>query len=116
MYMYVHACIIVTHYYSTSQAAFVHVHVAQVVECLLTNLGGHEFKSRSSLCSRHLPILFPGVETKFKGAFYEVMLCVSHVPELSRVQEEEEGLLVGAAVSLNTLKHTLSDIVKRLPG
>ena len=57
-----------------------------------------------------------GVETKFKGAFYEVLLSVSHVPELSRVQEEEGGLLVGAAVSLNTLKQKLTDMMGKLPG
>ena len=57
-----------------------------------------------------------GVETKFKGAFYEVLLSVSHVPELSRVQEEEGGLVVGAAVTLNTLTHHLTSAVDRLPG
>ena len=56
------------------------------------------------------------IDTKFKGEFYEVLLSVSHVPELSRVEEEEGGLLVGAAVSLNTLKHKLNDVVDKLPG
>ena len=56
------------------------------------------------------------METKFKGAFYEVLLSVSHVPELSKVQEEEGGLLVGAAVSLDTLKHKLTDMMGKLPG
>lgn len=60
---------------------------------------------------------FQGVETKFKGAFYDVLLSVNHVPELSRVQEEEEeGLLVGAAVTLNHLKQVLHDLVNSLPG
>ena len=62
-------------------------------------------------------LAFPGVDTKFKGAFYEVLLSVSHVPELSRVQEEEEGgLVVGAAVTLNTLTHHLTSAVDRFPG
>ena len=56
------------------------------------------------------------METKFKGAFYEVLLSVSGVPELSRVEEEEGGLLVGAAVTLNTLSHHLTSAVDRLPG
>ena len=56
------------------------------------------------------------METKFKGAFYEVLLSVSHVPELSRVQEEEGGLLVGAAVSLNRFKDKLTHMMKKLPG
>ena len=63
-----------------------------------------------------LSTLFPGVETKFKGAFYEVLLSVSGVPELNRVEEEEEGLLVGAAVTLNTLSHQLTSTIDRLPG
>ena len=57
-----------------------------------------------------------GVDTKFKGEFYEVLLSVSHVPELNRVEEEEGGLLVGAAVSLNTLQHKLEEMVHTLPG
>ena len=61
-------------------------------------------------------ILPTGVETKFKGEFYEVLLCVSHVPELKRMEEQEGGLLVGAAVSLNTLKHKLSEMINKLPG
>ena len=56
------------------------------------------------------------METKFKGAFYEVLLSVTHVAELSGVKEVEDGLLVGAAVSLKTLKHKLSDMIQRLPG
>ena len=59
---------------------------------------------------------FPGVETKFKGAFYEVLLSVSGVPELGRVEEEEGGLLVGAAVTLNNLSRHLTSAVDRLPG
>ena len=57
-----------------------------------------------------------GVDTKFKGEFYEVLLSVSHVPELNIVEEKEEGLLVGAAVSLNTLKDKLNNMVDKLPG
>ena len=68
------------------------------------------------MCTSVLPLCCSGVETKFKGAFYEVLLSVSHVPELSRVQEEEGGLLVGAAVSLNTLTHKLTDMMGKLPG
>ena len=61
-------------------------------------------------------ILPAGVETKFKGEFYEILLCVSHVSELKRMEEQEGGLLVGAAVSLNTLKHKLNEMITKLPG
>ena len=57
-----------------------------------------------------------GVDTRFKGEFYEVLLSVSHVPELNRMEEEEGGLLVGAAVSLNTLKHKLNAMVDTFAG
>ena len=57
-----------------------------------------------------------GVDTKFKGEFYEVLLSVSHVPELSRLEEEETGLVVGAAVTLNSLTHKLNEMVHKLPG
>ena len=57
-----------------------------------------------------------GVDTKFKGEFYEVLLSVSHVPELSRLEEEETGLVVGAAVTLNSLRHKLYEMVHKLPG
>ena len=70
-----------------------------------------------NLCRPTQTTCLTGVETKFKGAFYEALLSVSHVPELNRVREEEErGLLVGAAVPLNTLKTSLSAIVGKLPG
>ena len=70
-----------------------------------------------NLCRPTQTTCLTGVETKFKGAFYEALLSVSHVPELNRVREEEErGLLVGAAVPLNTLKTSLTAIVGKLPG
>ena len=56
------------------------------------------------------------METKFKGAFYEVLICPSHVPELNRMEERGEGLLVGAAVSLAAMATKLREMVGRLPG
>lgn len=57
-----------------------------------------------------------GVETKFKGAFYDVLICPSHVPELSVVEVTEEGLAVGAAVSLTQLAAKLEELHNTLPG
>jgi xanthine dehydrogenase/oxidase len=56
-----------------------------------------------------------GVETKIKGAQYEVLVSVSHIPQLCQLQEEVKGIVVGAAVTLNSLLHKLSNIIKKLP-
>ncbi len=53
---------------------------------------------------------------KFKSAFYEVLLCPSHVPELSAMEVTGEGLVVGAAVTLNQLGTKLKELHSTLPG
>ena len=53
---------------------------------------------------------------KFKAAFYDVLLSVSRVSELNRVEQKEDGLLVGASVSLNKLKCILTTTMRSLPG
>ena len=60
--------------------------------------------------------VFVGVEMKFKGAFYNVLLSVSHVSELKTIEQKEGGLLVGASVTLSELKCVLSDTMKNSPG
>lgn len=53
---------------------------------------------------------------KFRGALYEVLIYPSHVPELHVLELQEEGLLVGAAVSLTRLAAKLKDLQQTLPG
>ena len=53
---------------------------------------------------------------KFKGAFYEVLISPSQVPELNQLQLTDEGLLVGAAVSITQLGHKLRELRETLPG
>lgn len=63
----------------------------------------------------HIHVL-PGVEVKFKDSFYEVLICPSHVPELAVMEVVDEGLLVGAAVSLTQLSTKLQELIDTLPG
>jgi len=56
-----------------------------------------------------------GVEVKFKDSFYEVLICPSHVPELAVMEVVDEGLLVGAAVSLTQLSTKLQELIDTLP-
>ena len=56
-----------------------------------------------------------GVEVKFKGAFYSVLISSSLVPELNQIELTEGGLLVGASVTLSKLMIKLEEIVTSLP-
>ena len=38
------------------------------------------------------------------------------MPELNKMEEVEEGMLVGAAVSLNEMATKLREMVKKYPG
>ncbi len=53
---------------------------------------------------------------KFKNAFYEVLIYPNQVPELSVMEVTEEGLVVGAAVTLNQLTTKLRELHNTLPG
>lgn len=63
-----------------------------------------------------------GIETKFKGLKYRIFMNPSHVTELNVLKfseslsdfDEKEGLLIGAAVTLNDLKNYLGDVLQQL--
>ena len=57
-----------------------------------------------------------GVEVKFKGAFYDTLISCSQVPELNKMAVTEEGLTVGASVTLTRLEEQLKHLVESLPG
>ena len=57
-----------------------------------------------------------GVEVKFKGAFYHTFIHATAVPELNKCEVTEEGLQVGAAVTLADLARELGKLVNTLPG
>ncbi len=57
-----------------------------------------------------------GVEVKFKGAFYDTLISCSQVPELNKMAVTDEGLTVGASVTLTRLEEQLKHLVESLPG
>ena len=44
------------------------------------------------------------------------MIAVSHVPELQQITQEDDGIRVGAAVTLDALKGALEKVIKEQPG
>ncbi|XP_064394935.1 xanthine dehydrogenase/oxidase-like isoform X3 [Halichondria panicea] len=56
-----------------------------------------------------------GVEVKFKGAFYDTLISCSQVPELNKMAVTDEGLTVGASVTLTRLEEQLKHLVESLP-
>ena len=56
-----------------------------------------------------------GIEMKFKGAFYSVLISPTLVPELNQMQLTEDGLVVGAAVTLRRLATKLKELRSLLP-
>ena len=57
-----------------------------------------------------------GVEVALKGCHYPVLIAPSLVPELCVLEVTDDGLLVGAAVTLSDLKVKLAELVNSLPG
>ena len=56
-----------------------------------------------------------GIETKFKGAFYSVIISPVLVPELNQMHLTDDGLIVGAAVTLTKLAAKLKELQTSLP-
>lgn len=56
------------------------------------------------------------MEVRLKGQLYPVLVSVSGVEELEKLELEEDGLLVGASVTLSSLEEALKDVIAELPG
>ncbi|XP_068101235.1 aldehyde oxidase 1-like [Hyperolius riggenbachi] len=56
-----------------------------------------------------------GPEVKFKGTFHPVMISIGRIAELHTVKYTVDGISIGAACTLSTLKGILSDAVSQLP-
>lgn len=56
-----------------------------------------------------------GIEMKFKGAFYSVLISPVLVLELNQMQLTADGLVVGAAVTLTKLATKLKELQTLLP-
>ncbi len=72
------------------------------------------------VCILFIPLFLfhtcPGVEVKYKGAFYDTLISCSRVPELNKMTVTDEGLTVGASVTLSRLEKQLKHQVESLPG
>ena len=53
---------------------------------------------------------------KFKGEFYSVLINPVRVPELNQMELKEDGLQVGAAVTLSKLTVKLKELLSLLPA
>ncbi|XP_038214849.1 xanthine dehydrogenase [Zerene cesonia] len=57
-----------------------------------------------------------GVEVKFKHCVYPVIIMPTSIPELNSVLEIDEGLSVGASVTLMEIENTLKKYIEILPN
>ncbi|BFZ19801.1 hypothetical protein BsWGS_22840 [Bradybaena similaris] len=55
-----------------------------------------------------------GIETKFKKITYPVLVSVARIPELCKVQYVEEGVKLGASLSLNRISAELKAAIERI--
>ena len=51
-----------------------------------------------------------------ENIFFDGYISCCHVPELNVLQVSDEGLLVGAAVTLTDLMGKVDELVRTLPG
>eukprot|EP01041_Mallomonas_annulata_P005146 gene5146-10286_t len=56
-----------------------------------------------------------GIETKFKSMEYAVLINPSHVPELKAIQVQSDGIYIGSAITLNSLRRFIQEISSTHP-
>ncbi|BFZ07584.1 hypothetical protein BsWGS_10623 [Bradybaena similaris] len=56
-----------------------------------------------------------GVETKFKNMKYPILISTTNVPELQSVLVGDDGVTVGASVTLSQLSDELKKVIRSLP-
>lgn len=54
-------------------------------------------------------------ERKFKDKNYSILIDVSHNQELNTLEKSEDGMIIGAAITITKLKEYLELIIKTLP-
>ncbi|CAH1790691.1 unnamed protein product [Owenia fusiformis] len=55
-----------------------------------------------------------GVETKFKGLHYPVLISATHVPELTCIEYSHTGVTIGASTTLNAIHDSFQEKRKQL--
>ncbi|KAL5273476.1 XDH family protein [Megaselia abdita] len=56
-----------------------------------------------------------GIEVKFKDMIYPILVNTSQIPELHAIKKVEDGLWIGASVSLDTIDKFLKDEISKSP-
>ncbi|TRY88303.1 hypothetical protein DNTS_016695 [Danionella cerebrum] len=57
-----------------------------------------------------------GIEMKFKNLLYPVIVAPAYIPELNIIQHNQDGIQVGASVTLTVLGEELRSTVEKLPA
>ncbi|XP_072173401.1 xanthine dehydrogenase/oxidase-like [Diadema setosum] len=57
-----------------------------------------------------------GIEMKFGNRVYPTLVSVSHVPELTSMEVNNDGIVIGSSVTLSRLGQFLKTIIQDLPG
>ena len=53
---------------------------------------------------------------KFKDISYPIIISPNEIPDLNIVKHTDEGIEIGACMSLTKLNRILSDAIEKLPG
>lgn len=56
-----------------------------------------------------------GPEVKFKGVFHPIIISPDRIEELGVISQAQDGLTLGAGLSLDQVKDILADVVQKLP-
>ncbi|RDD44277.1 Xanthine dehydrogenase/oxidase [Trichoplax sp. H2] len=56
-----------------------------------------------------------GIEMKFKGLHYPVIISPTEIPELNIVKHTEEGIEIGGCITLTKLNEIMNDAIDKLP-
>lgn len=67
-------------------------------------------------CEIYLRNCFEGVEIKFKNMHYPVIIAATHVAELNAVQYLDNGIRIGASVTLAKLEKVMKNAVNSMEG
>eukprot|EP01113_Clastostelium_recurvatum_P030146 TRINITY_DN3652_c0_g1_i1.p1 TRINITY_DN3652_c0_g1~~TRINITY_DN3652_c0_g1_i1.p1 ORF type:complete len:1345 (-),score=361.69 TRINITY_DN3652_c0_g1_i1:322-4356(-) len=57
-----------------------------------------------------------GIEVKFRGIIYPVLITPTHVPELNKIESTSTGVSIGAAVTLTRLRTFFEEQTKTRPA
>ncbi|XP_041469067.1 xanthine dehydrogenase/oxidase-like [Lytechinus variegatus] len=57
-----------------------------------------------------------GVEVKFKNQLYPALVSVTQIPDLTKIEVSDDGVVIGSSVSLTCMDEFFKDYIKDHPG